>query len=242
LNFRKTATPENLPAWLLEYRRTRVRRFWAFLILLFVSVFTSAGGAADAQGASKSVAIRADENPLMAKFRSFSANVTGGIARDHDRKIYRSGKWMRLDFDDSYRVNNLETLEMWSVGARRCVKFDRPDAGSYPYSAYHDFKVERTTTEMKENIDGHPCKLEILTLTATDGRPIVAQMKLWEAQDLDGFPVRIDVEEGGHTFTSTYTNVSFEEPDPKLFEHPTRCTQGLQLGQKGIVKLDKPAK
>ena len=87
------------------------------------------------------------ENPLLSEFKTFSANVTGGIARDHDRKIYRSGKWMRLDFDDSYRVNDLDTLQMWSVGANRCVEFSRPDAGSYPFSAYHDFNVERTTPE-----------------------------------------------------------------------------------------------
>lgn len=180
-------------------------------------------------------------NPLISEFKTFSANVTGGIARDHDRKIYRSGKWMRVDFDDSYRVNDLDTLKMWSVGANRCVEFNRPDAGSYPYSAYHDFKVERTATQEEETIDGHVCKIEILTLTPRDDRPIVATMKLWKAKDLDGFPIRIDVEDGGQTYTSTYTNVSLSAPDPKLFQHPVKCTAGLRPGQKGVVSLDKPA-
>jgi hypothetical protein len=186
------------------------------------------------------------ENPLLSEFKTFSANVTGGIARDHDRKIYRSGKWMRLDFDDSYRVNNLDTLHMWSVGANRCAEFDRPDAGSYPFTAYHDFKVERTTLEHAgvqetETIDGHVCKIEAMTLTPKDDRPIVAKIKLWKAEDLDGFPIRIEVEEGGQTYTSTYTNVSLKPPDPNLFQHPAKCTPGTRPGQGGVVRLDKAA-
>jgi len=184
---------------------------------------------------------RDTQNPLLAEFKTFSANVTGGIARDHDRKIYRSGKWMRLDFEDSYRVNDLDTLQMWSIGAHRCVEFTRPDAGSYPFTAYHDFKVERTATQKEETVDGHVCKIETLTFTPKDDRPIVAKMKLWEAEDLDGFPIRIDVEEGGQTFTSTYTNVSLQAPDPELFQHPAECTPGLEPGQKGVVRLAKPA-
>lgn len=181
------------------------------------------------------------QNPLISEFKTFSANVTGGIARDHDRKIYRSGKWMRLDFDDSYRVNDLDTLEMWSIGTNRCVEFTRPDAGTYPFTAYHDFKVERTAMQEKETIDGHVCKIEILTLTPKDNRPIVANIKLWEAEDLNGFPIRIDVEEGGQSYTSTYTNVSLTAPDPKLFQHPAKCTPGLQPGQKGVIRLGKSA-
>ena len=183
--------------------------------------------------------VQDSENPLLSRFQTFSATVTGGIARDHDRKIYRSGKWMRLDFDDSYRVNDLDTLEMWSVGANRCVKFLRPDAGSYPFTAYHNFKVERTHVAEKETVDGHVCKIEILTLTPRDDRPIVATMKMWEADDLEGFPIRIEVSEGGQTLTSTYTNVSLKAPDPQLFKHPAKCGAGLQLGQQGVVKLGK---
>ncbi len=188
--------------------------------------------------ASKRI-IEDTQNPLVSQFTTFSANVTGGIARDHNRKIYRSGKWMRLDFDDSYRVNDLDTLQMWSVGTNRCVTFSRPDAGSYPFSAYHDFKVERNSIQQEETIDGHVCKIEILTLTPRDDRPIVARMKLWEAKDLNGFPIKIEVEDSGQTYTSTYTNVSLSAPDPNLFQHPAKCAPGPQPGQPGVVKVDK---
>ena len=96
----------------------------------------------------KAAASKEIQNPL-GQFKTFSANVTGGIAQDHDRKIYRSGNLMRLDFDDSYRVTDLNTLKMWGVSGEHCVEFNRPDAGTFPFSAYHDFKVERFSTRRR---------------------------------------------------------------------------------------------
>jgi hypothetical protein len=177
------------------------------------------------------------QNPLVSEFRSFSANVTGGIANDHDRKIYRSGNLMRLDFDKGeYRITDLDTLRMWGVAGDRCMMFDRPDAGTFPFAAYHDFKAERSMAQEEETVDGHACKIENVTLTPTDGRSLVVKMKLSEAKDLDGFPIRIDVDAGSFgKFTSTYTNVSLEAPDKKLFQHPVKCTPGLDKGSEKIV-------
>ena len=217
-----------------------MRSYSLFLALLGTILMMSICTHAQTHATDASKRVLDDtQNPLISEFKTFSANVTGGIARDHDRKIYRSGKWMRLDFDDSYRVNDLDTLQMWSVAANRCVEFTRPDAGSYPFSAYHDFKVERNAAQ-EEVVDGHVCKIEVLTLTPKDDRPIVAKMKLWKAKDLDGFPIKIQVEDGGQTYTSTYTNVSLSAPDPKLFEHPAKCTAGAQPDQQGVVRVGKP--
>ncbi len=187
-------------------------------------------------------ALDKDRNPLFSQFQSFSAHVTGGIAQDHDRKIYRSGKWMRLDFDDSYRVTDLESLKMWGVAGDKCMEFSRPDAGTFPYSAYHDFKAESSTSTEEDTIDGHVCQIENVTLTPTDGRPLVVKMKLWKAKDLDGFPIRIDVDSGRDKFSSTYTDVSLATPDAKLFQHPAKCTPGAQPGQKDTLKIDPKTK
>jgi len=176
------------------------------------------------------------QNPLVSQFKSFSAKVSGGIARDHDRKIYRSGNLMRLDFGDEYRVSDLNTLHMWSVTGDSCAKFDRPDAGTFPFSAYHDFKVERVVTKEKEEetVDGHVCKIENLNFIPPDERPLVVKMKLWEAEDLSGFPIKIEIHANDEEIISTYTDVSLAAPDPKLFRHPAKCsvTQNFP-GQKG---------
>jgi hypothetical protein len=171
------------------------------------------------------------QNPLVSDFKSFSAKVSGGIAGDHDRKIYRSGNLMRLDFEDSYRVTDLSTLKMWGVTGDSCVEFERPDAGSFPFSAYHDFKVERVATKEKEEetVEGHVCRIENITFTPRDDRPVVVRMKLWEAEDLDGFPVKIEVDVNDKKIISTYTGVSLTAPDPKLFQHPAKCTGGMPM-------------
>lgn len=166
------------------------------------------------------------QNPLIRKFKFFSAKVSGGIARDHERRIYRSGNLMRLDFDDSYRVTDLSTLKMWGVTGDSCLQFERPDAGTYPFFAFHDFKVERVPAKEKEEetVDGHVCKIENLIFTPPDDRPLVIKMKLWEAEDLDGFPIKIEVNvNDNEKITSTYTDVSLTAPDPKLFQHPAKC-------------------
>jgi len=190
--------------------------------------------------------------PLVSEFKSFSANVTGGLANDHDRKIYRSGNLMRVDFEGEYRITDLDTLRMWGINGDQCVMFGKPDVSSFPYSAYHDFKAERSQAQEEETVDGHVCKIETVTLTPTDGRPLVVKMKLSEAKDLDGFPIRIDVDAGPYgKFTSSYTNVSLKPPDPKLFARPAKCDsrsyavtgKTVKMPPKAVPKNDSaPAK
>ena len=92
--------------------------------------------------------------------------------------------------------------------------------------------MKRFPTKEKETIDGHLCKIENVTLTDEDDSSMVVKMKLWEAEDLEGFPVRIEVQAGPQKFTSTYANVSLKTPDPKLFQHPTKCEPGAQPAPK----------
>jgi hypothetical protein len=148
---------------------------------------------------------------------------------------------MRLDFEGYYRITDLKKLETWSVAPNRCAQIPMPDAGSYPFSAFHDFKAARSLTGEKETVDGHVCRIENVTFTPNDERPIIIKMKLWEAEDLEGFPIKIDVDAGGgRKFNLTYTDVSLKAPDPKLFQHPAKCEQGPQPGQKGTIKLAPP--
>ena len=170
------------------------------------------------------VPVDGDPNPFQA-FQSFSATLNGGMGNDHDRKIYRSGKIMRVDFEDHYRLADLEKLTTRVVHPDRCQQFAKPDIASYPFSAYHDFKVARAPTEDKETVDGHSCKIENVTFTPRDDRPILIKMKLWEAEDLQGFPIKgeVNVVSNGNKFTLNYTNVSLKPPDPALFKSPAKC-------------------
>ncbi len=175
-------------------------------------------------------------NPLDA-FTQFSAVLNGGLGMQ-DRQIHRSGNLFRADYEDSYRVTDLKKNVTWAVHPNHCAQFPVSDASTYPFSAYHDFKLERSMTDQKETVDGHPCKIEDLTFTPKNQMPIVIKMKLWEAEDLEGFPVKIEVESGpGHKTVLNYTQVQIGPQDAKLFAHPARCGPGAQQGQKGTVKV-----
>ncbi|MGA3089152.1 MAG: hypothetical protein ABSD75_11100 [Terriglobales bacterium] len=206
-------------------------------VLIFLTV--SMGLAAQANGGRVPPAkttSAASSNPFD-QFQSFSALLSGGLADDHDRKIYRSGNLLRSDFEASYRITDLKTLSMWGVQPDGCVQFAAPDASSFPFSAYRDFNIDRSLSGEKESLDGHACKIENLTFSRKDS-PRVIKMKLWEAEDLKGFPIKIEVDNNGRAMAPLhYSNVSFAPPDPKLFHHPAKCTTGPQSGQKGTVKI-----
>jgi hypothetical protein len=216
------------------------RRCFVAALLLCIAVSPAFS---QAQAAGKPVPKAAAPelgNPLLERYKFFSARVTGGIADDHDRKIYRSGHLMRADFDDGIRISDLHTLGMWGIHGEKCFAFTRPDASTYPFSAFLDFKAEISPNKELETIDGHKCQIETVTLTKKDF-PMTVKMRLWEAEDLAGFPVRIEMEQGPNKIVTTYTEVSVEPPDPKLFAHPSKCDQNSYSDSQAAVKIKPKA-
>ncbi|MFY9560218.1 MAG: hypothetical protein WAQ52_08295 [Terriglobales bacterium] len=130
---------------------------------------------------------------------------------------------MRMDFNDHYRIMDLETRTTWMVFPQKCTRFPMADPAAYPFSGR--FRVERSPTEEKETVDGHTCKIENLALVMEGPVAIALKMKLYEAEDLKGFPIRIVSENmtSRNKVTFNYSNVSLEPPDPKLFERPAKC-------------------
>ena len=180
------------------------------------------------------------ESPF-AKYQQFSATLNGGLGRDTNRKIYRSGKLMRFEFPDHYRVADIEAKSVWLMYPKRCSKYPMLDPGVFPFS--RKFHVEQSSTsESKETVDGHTCKIEDMVLITEELTPITFKMKLYRAEDLNGFPLKIDVENPmNHAkFTITYSDVSLEPPDAKLFERPAKCNSPIL---KPLTQTEsKPAK
>ncbi len=178
------------------------------------------------------------ENPFT-PFTHFSATMSGGIIKDEPRKIYRSGNLFRVDLDGLYHITDLATNTTWSVHPDRCTHVSSPDVRSYPFSAYRDFQVERSPSEDKETVDGHPCKIETVTFAHKESE-VKVKMKLWKADDLQGFPIKIELPHQTRTTTVNYTNVSLDTPDAKLFELPAKCQEFSTGAVKGTKK--PPAK
>jgi len=54
-------------------------------------------------------------------------------------------------------------------------------------------------------------------------------MRFWEAEDLQGFPIKIEfLRPGGHDAIVRYKNVVFGPQDPTLFIHPKSCQSAPQ--------------
>lgn len=180
------------------------------------------------------------QNPFDA-FQQFSAAVSGGPLKWDKMKVYRSGKQMRAEYsyENEVRITNLADRNGWFIRPRewvtkpkQCGRMTLMDISSYPFFAYpgSDFNVERSpTVEVeKEIIDGHSCKVEIYTFKPKDDRPQSVKLKLWEAEDLNGFPIKIEIEPSSKAkLTINYTDVSLEQPDPKLFHLPALCRVGV---------------
>jgi hypothetical protein len=110
----------------------------------------------------------------------------------------------------------------------RCAKFAMPDAGTWSFFGLRDFHVERLPTPdtpEKDTVDGHVCKVEHFTFVRSKSAASTIKMKLWEAEDLNGFPVKIEVNnvERGRQYSIIYTDVSLAPPDAAVFQHPTKC-------------------
>jgi hypothetical protein len=118
------------------------------------------------------------------------------------------------------------------------------DVHSYPFSAYRGYKLERSPSEDKDTLEGHSCKIENVTFTQKES-DLNVKMKLWKAEGLQGFPVKIELPNPARTITVSYTNVSLDKPDAALFKIPVKCTdfpKGEAKGsKKPASKTSKPA-
>jgi hypothetical protein len=198
-------------------------------------------GAAESSGAPPAKS----QYPLDA-FTDFSAVMIGsvmelgeGVAEAY---IYRSGKLMRMEGPEGhgYFITNLTTLETYGMSAGPCMHDTHPFFRAAPFAAVRPgFTVERVASG-KETLDGHSCQVEDLTVSSPKGlKPL--KMRFWEAEDLQGFPIRIDFERaGGKYATVRYKNVILGTQDPTLFIYPRSCES---LPQKDEAKSPKaPAK
>jgi hypothetical protein len=198
----------------------------------------------------------AAQNPFDA-FKHFSAVMNGGIIADKNRKIYRSGKLMRTDFQDQYRVTDIEVPITWVVFNKTgtkpetCARFDVADADTYPFWGLDNFRVERVPAAEpaggNETVDGHACQINhLIFVNSKSHPPVTMDMRLWEAEDLKGFPIKIEVHNSitNRTLTISYSDVSLEPPDPKLFVRSEKCggaDRNVQTGTEPSKIPDNPA-
>lgn len=168
------------------------------------------------------------------KFKEFSAIMTGGPLpmSDWDSHIYRSGSLMRMQGQQAaptFMITELVKQETHGISASGCIRFKYAFSRSYPFMlAGPDNKYE-VAPAGEETVDGHRCKVEDLTISSPK-LPQPVKLRLWEAEDLQGFPVKV---ENLHSHrVIQYKNVVLGPQDPTLFIFPEEC-QGTEEMVKG---------
>ena len=99
-----------------------------------------------------------------------------------------------------------------------------------------DFKIE-TTEVGKETIDGHPCVKNKAVVTDADGQK--HESIVWNATDLNKFPVKIESSEEGHTVTMLFKNVKLSKPAASQFAPPSdfkKYDSDMALMQQEMMK------
>lgn len=172
---------------------------------------------------------------LFDSLTQFSATKVGSLSGDIDEiKVARSGNLM---WAEAYnKINHLvtdlkarETYFMIVQPKEQCLHHGAVAEQSFPFGFFRPgFKVDRTSAG-EAVLDGHHCHVESVVRTGPSGDAV--HVKLWEADDLKGFPLKVEVERpGGQVATITYKDVKLGPPDPALFKIPKNCQEGPGRG------------
>jgi hypothetical protein len=181
----------------------------------------------------------------LEKFQEFSAVMVGSMLPGDDREsyIYRSGKLMRTPGPEGHNfiITNLNTQDSYGVAATGCMHDRHAHVLSVPFSFIGFDVTVQSVAAGQETVDGHSCKIEDLTLSSKKFlKPV--KLRLWEADDLQGFPVKVQFLRGfGHDPTIHYKNVVLGPQDPTLFIYPNSCEEST-ANNKPIPKAAPGAK
>ena len=191
--------------------------------------------------ASASSSQTAPSAPPWDRIQEFSALVVGGIMPGDERPthIYRSGNLLRIEGIDqhSYWVVDLKTGEEHIVAARMCGKAPFVNSHAVPFSMTGPQYTFESAPVGEETIDGHLTRVEDVSIKVKSHDPL--RLRLWEAQDLQGFSIKIEHERPGTLppRSWTYEKVDVGPQDPTLFIYPENCA--AWSGKKGISQLPR---
>jgi hypothetical protein len=181
-------------------------------------------------------------------FPDFSAVMIGSRAEPGEGAshghIYRLGSSMRMEEPGgrAYFITDLNAGKTYGILEDGCIHDDHPYIRAIPFHIAG--KADATVTRAPvgaETVDGHACRIEDITVSS----PMLAdpqKMRFWEAEDLQGFPIKIEFAlPGSHGPIIRYKNVVLGPQDPTLFFHPKSCPQLPQQEPTASPHHKKPA-
>jgi len=185
--------------------------------------------ATTAPAAPAGAAASTGEGSPFDQFPEFSAIMVGSvmIGDQSEMHVYRSKDFFRAESGEGsgYFITRLDNLDSFGLSKTGCMHDSHPYYRAFPLTAFRkDRKIERVKGE-KETIDGHVSQIEDITIS---GGTLMNAMKLrfWEAEDLQGFPVKVEIVKGPHAVIR-YKNIVIGPQDKTLFTYPNSCSKGI---------------
>lgn len=178
--------------------------------------------------AVQSVSATATTQSPLEQFQNFSAIQNGGPlpGMDVDRYIYRSGNLMRMQSDAAvpeYYVTDLAKQLSHAVSTRRCLEMGYAYKLSFPFFVPGPGVTYDHLPIGEEVVDGHQCHVEDV-LIHSPKNPVVLHFRFYEAEDLQGFPIKIENRrEHAYPWVIHYKDVRLGPQDPSLFMVPDKC-------------------
>jgi hypothetical protein len=193
--------------------------------VMAISALTSAALIASAQNSG--------DAGKMSDFSATQAASTRGQAIS--MKIYRSGTSIRYEPNPAismiYMPDDQKVYKIMGFpdGSHQCV-VARTDQSAVPgnIQLLAGSKTERTPAGT-ETVDGHVCRVSNVVVTRSDGK--TTESKLWEAEDRQRTPIKIETQTEDGAITITYRDIVLGPPDPALFKLPAKCTPLEKMGQ-----------
>jgi hypothetical protein len=195
----------------------------------------------DSTATAKSVASAEPAFPFD-RFKNFSAIMVGSVmyGDTSESHIYRADNLLRMQGTEGrgYFIADLAASDTYGLSATGCLKDKHSYFRAFPFSAAKPGRKIEAAVTGKETLDGHDCQIEEVTVSGAD-LPLPMRLRLWEAEDLKGFPIKVQVLNGTGKITIQYKNVILGPTDPSLFMIPKQCTGGLPQPEKKATPSGK---
>ncbi len=115
------------------------------------------------------------------------------------------------------------------LGARGAASAPSITAGSWRAA-----EVESREDLGSETVGEHPCAMQRVSMKAADGTYQI--MKVWQASDLGGFPLKIEMNSAAGPVTTTFTDVKLgARPDPALLVVPPDFKDAAGSGRRRMT-------
>ena len=217
------------------------------LCLAVVSVHAQFGPGAMGGGAGKGLNLSGSTAKLFGDNKAFTGTMELQ-ANSPQGPVTVPGKIYYLDGKARFEMDLAETkspalppgaaAQMKSMGMDKMIVISHPEKKVsymiYPgLKAYvemplqdsevekpDDYKIELTELA-KEKLDGHDCVKNKAVVTEKDGTK--HESTVWNATDLNKFPIKVEQTEDGNLSTMTFKDVKLSKPEEKHFDTPADC-------------------